>query len=297
MKNLLALGALCAGLAVGCDSAPPADNGGGGGGGGNTVDAGNGGGGGGGNTDAGNGGGGGNTDSGNGGGGGGNRDAGGTTVTPPPPPVNPTPVTEIPGHETMTQDNSPKEGPRLMPQETLIRSYLQLFGGLSPMAFQQRLRGTPTAGQEVLFDTWGDYLSALGVPDYSVDIPRGTQSNALMLSAFERIGAALCERAVENDLRGAALADHVVFRFNLPAGRAVTDAEFATNFDGLHRAFLGYPASLAPATRVTRFRQLYRDASARHEGAGANRTSFNGPQAGWAVVCQGLIRHPEFHLY
>ncbi len=284
-RYLFGATALCVALGVGCDSgsnAPPANNNNNNGGGGNTVtDSGNG-------TPA--------TDTGNGGNGG--SDGGGGPVEPPrTPPVNPTPLGMIPGHETVTQDNSPKEGPRLMPQETLIRSYLQLFGGLSPMAFQTRLRGTVTMGQEVLFDTWGDYLSALGVPDYSVDIPRSTQTNALMLSAFERIGSALCERAVESDLRGAALDQHVVFHFNLPASRAVTDAEFATHFDGLHRMFLGYPANLAAAARLTRFRTLYRDTAARHEAPGTTRTAFNGPQAGWAVVCQGLIRHPEFHLY
>ena len=206
--------------------------------------------------------------------------------------IVPTPVTEIPGHEQLAQDNTPKEPPRLMPAETLIRSYLSLFGGLSPMALQARLRG---ATSDNLFDTWGDYLTALGVPDYAVDIPRSPQTNALMLAAFERIGVALCERAVQNDLRGAAAADRVLFRFDLPAGRALTDDEFLARFDVLHRRVLGYPAALAPDGRLPRFRTLYRNAVAAHADAGAR--SFNGPEAGWASVCEGLIRHPEFHLY
>ena len=208
-----------------------------------------------------------------------------------PTEIAPTPVTSIPGHELIPQDRAPKEPPRLMPAETLIRSYLSLFGGLSPQALQARLRG---ATSDNLFDTWGDYLSALGVPDSAVDIPRAPQTNALMLAAFERIGVALCERAVQADLRGAAPADRVLFRFDLPA-RALTDDEFGARFDVLHRRVLGYPAALAPAGRVPRFRALYRDAVARHADAGAR--TFNGPEAGWASVCEGLVRHPEFHLY
>lgn len=214
--------------------------------------------------------------------------------TPRPAEITPTPVAEIPGHELIAQDHAPKEPPRLMPAETLIRSYLSLFGGLSPMALQTRLRG---ATSDNLFDTWADYLSALGVPDYAVDIPRAPQTNALMLASFERIGAALCERAVLSDLRGAVAVDaRVLFRFELPAGgRALTDEEFGARFDLLHRRVLGYPAALAPEGRVPRFRALYQGAVARHADAGTR--AFNGPEAGWASVCEGLIRHPEFHLY
>jgi hypothetical protein len=214
-------------------------------------------------------------------------------VTPRSTEITPTPVTQIPGHELIPQDRAPKEPPRLMPAETLIRSYISLFGGLSPQALQVRLRG---ATSDNLFDTWGDYLSALGVPDYSVDIPRAPQTNALMLAAFERIGVALCERAVQNDLRGALAADRVLFRFDLPTpARALTDDEFGARFDVLHRRVLGYPAALAPEGRIPRFRTLYRDAVTRHADAGARM--FNGPEAGWASVCEGLVRHPEFHLY
>ncbi|WP_437742083.1 hypothetical protein WME73_42910 [Sorangium sp. So ce302] len=39
-----------------------------------------------------------------------------------------------------------------------------------------------------LFDSWGDYLAALGLPDHGLDLPRATQTNALMLAAFERLG-------------------------------------------------------------------------------------------------------------
>lgn len=209
--------------------------------------------------------------------------------------ITPTPVTEIPGHELIPQDRAPKEPPRLMPAETLIRSYISLFGGLSPQALQTRLRGTTS---DNLFDTWGDYLSALGVPDYAVDIPRAPQTNALMLAAFERIGVALCERAVQSDLRGAvAVNDRVLFRFDVPAGRALTDEEFGARFDALHRRVLGYPAALAPDSRIPRFRTLYRGAVTRHTDADAGARAFNGPEAGWASVCEGLVRHPEFHLY
>ncbi len=224
-----------------------------------------------------------------------------TTPTPgPAAPEGPTPVRprtlhEIPGHESLPQDTTPKEAPRLIAPEVLMRSYLGLFGGLAPLTLQAQLRAMNGAQ---LFDTWNDYLSALGVPDHAADIPRSPQTNALMLAAFERIGVALCDRAVTTDLGATPPARKSVFRFDIPAGtRALTDAEFTTRFDVLHRLFLGYPAALAPTPRTDRFLQLYRGAAARRTGAGAVTTSFSAPQAGWAVVCYGLIRHPEFHLY
>jgi hypothetical protein len=218
-----------------------------------------------------------------------------TTEPEGPQPVRPRTLQEIPGHENLPQDNTPKEAERLVAPEVLMRSYLTLFGGLAPLTLQTQLRAMNGA---TLFDTWNDYLSALGVPDHAADIPRSPQTNALMLAAFERIGVALCDRAVTTDFAATPPARKSVFRFDLPAGgRALTDAEFATRFDVLHRLFLGYPASLAPTARTARFQQLYRDAVARRTGAGAVTTAFSAPQAGWAVVCYGLIRHPEFHLY
>ncbi|MBL8603873.1 MAG: hypothetical protein JNK72_18245 [Myxococcales bacterium] len=220
------------------------------------------------------------------------QDAGGA-VTADVPVLRPRTVQEIPGHESIAQDTAPKEAPRLVPVEALMRSYMTLFGGLSPLQLQTRLRGS--GGN--LFDTWNDYLSALGVPDYAADIPRNEQTNALMLAAFERIGVALCDRAVESDLAAMPPTQKVVFRFDLPANRAVTDAEFATRFDVLHRLFFGYPASLAPPERLPRFRQLLRDAAARRATQPANAPGFNATRASWAVVCYAFVRHPEFHLY
>ena len=61
---------------------------------------------------------------------------------------------------------------------------------------RSRARGGDGAA---LFDTWDDYLSALGFPDYRLDMPAAPQTNALMVAAFERLGVALCDRAVEHD--------------------------------------------------------------------------------------------------
>ncbi|MGZ3421292.1 MAG: hypothetical protein ACXVEE_25675 [Polyangiales bacterium] len=196
------------------------------------------------------------------------------------------PVTAIPGHDGLAQDNSIKEGPRLMPAETYIRSYLQLFGGLSPLDAQTAARGKDLA----LFDRWTDYLAALGLPDYKVDIGRATQTNALMVATFERVGIALCDRAVENDLRGGPL-KKVVFTFDAPA--TLDLAAFTTRFDAMHRTFLGYPAELAPTDRTKRFFDLYTDAVSKQ----AKGLKLSPTEAGWAAVCYGLIRHPEFHLY
>lgn len=229
----------------------------------------------------------------------------GTTAPPPPvdarPPgvvdgaVQQTPVSMLPGHESLGQDTTPKEPGRLISAESFIRSYLSLFGGLAPMELQARLRG---ADGSALFDTWDDYLSALGLPDYRVDVPRGTQTNALMIAAFERVGVALCDRAAESDLHGSsapAVAQRKVYAFALPTTEPDL-AAFTTRFDVLHRTILGYPVRLAPAERAPRFFALYQAAVTRHR-ADPTTARLTPSEIGWSSVCQGLIRHPEFHLY
>lgn len=218
----------------------------------------------------------------------GSEPAGAQTATP-------TPVTSLPGHEHLAEDTTTKAGPRLMPAEVYIRSYMELFGGLAPADIQTELS---RAG---LLDGWLNYLQVLGLPDYRVDMPRGTQTNSLMVAAFERIGIALCDRSVLHDLRGGtALAQRVVFRFDPPAaGAATSAADFAQPFDVLHRRILGYPAAAAPTDRTTRFYALFQQAAANqaHPPDGGTRGMFTPAEAAWAAVCYGLIRHPEFHLY
>ena len=256
--------------------------------------------------------------------------------------------------ETVLQDTTPKADLRMVPPEVYMRTYLELFGGLLPLDAQGKARGAE--GNNV-FDTWDDYVSALGFPDYRLDIPRQTQTNALMVASFERLGVALCDRAVERDLSmigkvpakpGASpppalahsasaapvhsaapahsasahpahsgplpvmsaappppppaaasifvpLKDRVIFAFDPPPG-AMDEAQFAPRFDVLHRTFLGYPAKLAPPEREGRYFELYKDIVANHTKA-LPKSKFSPDQAGWAAVCYGLIRHPEFQLY
>lgn len=205
------------------------------------------------------------------------------------------PVSMIPGHDGLVQDTSPKEGPRMVPPEAYVRTYLSLFGGLSPIDTQLALRGNDGSA---IFDTWNDYLSSLGLPDYRIDIPRQTQTNTLMLATFERLGIALCDRAVEKDLGTMAptIDKRLIFAFDAPA--MLTDlGEFSKRFDVLHRTFLGYPTALGPPTRAQDFFKLYTDVVVRHGMKGAPSSRFKPEQAGWANVCYGLVRHPEFHLY
>ena len=231
------------------------------------------------------------------------------------------PVASIPGHGAVAQDTSPKEDLRLVPAEAYMRTYLELFGGLAPLEVQRRARG---AEGSALFDTWDEYVAALGLPDYRSDLPRSGQTNALMIATFERLGAALCDRALEHDLRpfspvavttpGGApkplekptkpapknllpVTDRIVFAFEVPEGPAIDLAAFTARFDVLHRTFLGYPAALAPPTRVGRFKALYDATVARHLAQGAAPSRLSPAEAGWSAVCQGLVRHPEFHLY
>ncbi len=190
-------------------------------------------------------------------------------------------------------DTSPKARPRMMPSEVYLRAYLTWFGGLAPLDVQARARGRG------LFDAWDDYLAALGLPDYRVDLPRQTQTNTLMLAAFGRLGEALCIRAAEHDLHDKKLApiDRVVFAF-APAGGApnsmINDAQFAERFDVLHRTFLGYPARLAPPDRLARFHALFDAIAQRHAAA---KKPLTAEETAWAAVCSALVQHPEAELY
>ena len=201
------------------------------------------------------------------------------------------PVASLPGHDRVVVDTSPKEDLRMVPPEAYVRTYLQLFGGLSPLAVQKKAKAADGAQ---LFDVWSDYLATLGFPDDKLDLPRAAQTNALMVATYERLGAALCDRAAENDLHGnRPLKERVVFAFE--GTDAKDEVAFGARFDVLHRTFLGYPASLAPASRVSRFYALYKDTVARH--ASDAKPKLSAAETGWAVVCEGLIRHPEFQLY
>jgi hypothetical protein len=198
-------------------------------------------------------------------------------------------------HEVVAEDTAPKAELRLVPPEVYMRTYLQLFGGLAPLDLQKRARGKDGSS---LFDTWDDYVSALGFPDYRSDIPRQIQTNALMVAAFERLGVALCDRALEHDLKSkppVPIGSRLVFDFELPQ-TALDAAGFAARFDVLHRTFLGYPAALAPAERGPRFFGLYQQIVALHTKL-ALQSRLSPSEAGWAAVCYGLIRHPEFQLY
>lgn len=201
---------------------------------------------------------------------------------------------------TLLTDTAPKAELRMVPPEVYMRTYLQLFGGLLPSEVQEKAKGKD--GNQ-LFDTWDDYVSSLGFPDYRLDIPRQTQTNALMVASFERLGIALCDRAVEHDLPELAkaraapppIAQRFVFAFD-PVSGAMNQTQFAQRFDVLHRTFLGYPSQLAPNERVPRYFALYNDILSGHSKADP-KSKFTPEQAAWASICYGLIRHPEFHLY
>jgi hypothetical protein len=183
----------------------------------------------------------------------------------------------------LAQDSSPKEEARILPAEVYLRTYLELFGGGPPLEVQRRARGGG------LFDSWNDYAAALGLPDHRNDLPRASQSNALMVATADRLATALCVRAAEHDLRGAP-GPRLIFDF--PATRPSTAAAFAPLFDVLHRTFLGYPAALAPAGRTAAFFALFQATAVRHKPG-----ALAPVEAGWVAVCLGLARHPEFNTY
>ena len=212
--------------------------------------------------------------------------------------VAPSPNQQAPSIGEVAEDATLKEDARLVPAEAYIRTYLTLFGGLAPMEVERRARG---ADGSLLFDAWNDYLVALGLPDYRVDIPRSSQTNAIMLGAFERLGAALCDRAMEHDWPSPKappppIEKRLIYAFDAP-GEALSRSDFAPRFDILHRTFLGYPSSLAPTDRVARYHRLFRDIVSRHTAKDAPKSRLTPEQAGWVAVCEGLVRHPEFHFY
>lgn len=199
-------------------------------------------------------------------------------------------VTDLPGHEGLAVDGRRKERPRTMAAEVYLRSYAMLFGELSPIDVAQAAAGKD---RSELFESWSAYVGALGLPNYADDLARSSDTNALMLATYERLGIALCDRAVERDLRGGS--PRAVFDFDL-APDPLERSGFDTRFDVLHRTFLGYPAKLA-GTRADRFHSLFSRVLTGHGAAGAASSRFSSAEAGWAVVCYALVRHPEFHLY
>jgi hypothetical protein len=206
--------------------------------------------------------------------------------------VAPSPPEPLPAARQVAIDTTPKERRRMISPEMYLRAYLGWFGNLAPLDVQKR------AQPKNLFDAWDDYLAALGLPDYRIDLPRQTQSNTLMMATIGRLGEALCLRAAEHDLHGSnksappPIAQRVVFAFDAVAQPAA--AQFADRFDVLHRMFLGYPARLAPPDRVARFFQLYQQVAARHASA---KNPLTADETAWAAVCAALVQHPEATLY
>ncbi len=204
------------------------------------------------------------------------------------------PVEAIPGHESL-QDNSPKEGPRLLPGEVYLRTINRMLGDVTPLEAEAIMRADEPAS---LFDRWADYIASLGLPDYQNDVNRAVSTNSLMVATCERLAIAVCIRTAEKELRPGAppIEKRKVYAFD-PTPNPPTDAEFDARFDVLHRTFLGYPAHLAETTdRSLRFRNLYRQAVARGAGETVSR-KLTPTEQGWVAVCYGLARHPEFHLY
>jgi hypothetical protein len=203
------------------------------------------------------------------------------------PSLEPSAPRPLPPAQTVAIDTTPKERRRMMPPEIYLRAYLTWFGGLAPLDVQNKARG------KQMFDAWDDYLAALGLPDYRVDLPRASQSNTLMAATLGRLGEALCVRAVEHDLRGKVRADQrVVFAFEPKA--SPSDAEITERVDVLHRTFLGYPLALAPPDRTTRIVALYKQVATHHAG---KKNPLTADETAWAAVCSALVQHPETELY
>jgi hypothetical protein len=196
--------------------------------------------------------------------------------------VNPSAPQPLPPAREVVLDTTPKERRRMVPPEVYLRAYLGWFGGLAPLDVQAR------AKPKGLFDAWDDYLAALGLPDYKIDLPRQTQSNTLMLATLGRLGEALCVRAAEHDLH--AKQPPVLFTFD---ARVQSFEDFVPRFDVLHRTFLGYPVRLAPPDRAQKFFALYSEVAGHHRA----KAPLSPDETAWAAVCSALVQHPEAELY
>lgn len=183
-------------------------------------------------------------------------------------------------------DQTPKAQRRMVPPEVFLRGYLAWFGADSPRDAFLRARGAD------LFDSWHDYLGALGLPDHHVDTPRLDQSNTVMSAVVGRLAEALCVRSAEHDLRsGVPIGERRIFAFDVDD--IATVKAFSPGFDVLHRTFLGYPAALAPPARVERFFTLFKHVVANHRPG----EKLSPQVAGWAAVCTALVQHPEARSY
>jgi hypothetical protein len=192
-----------------------------------------------------------------------------------------------------------------MTAESLVASYTAIFGDLMDLDAREQ---ADRQSRSARYYGWSERLSALGLPDYTRDLPRVTQTNTIMVGAFEQIASTLCDRAALRDLvptrasvkaiapeqQALAYVDaQRVFDFE-PKLAPLAESDFGPRFDVLHRTFLGYPAGLGPPERTHEFFVLYKDVEQRH-GA-ANRGHMPHVVA-WSAVCQALTRHPEFHHY
>ena len=202
--------------------------------------------------------------------------------------IEPTTPRPLPEHKEMAIDTTPKERRLMVPPEVYLRAYMTWFGGLAPLDVQAKARG------KALFDAWDDYLAAMGLPDYRVDLPRATQSNTLMAATLGRLGEALCMRAAERDLHGKLPVDQrVVFAFDVKP--KPSDADLTERLDVLHRTFLGYPVKLAPPGRADRMVELWKKVAAHHQGK--KGAPLSPDELAWAAVCTALVQHPEAELY
>jgi uncharacterized protein (DUF1501 family) len=98
-----------------------------------------------------------------------------------------------------------------------LRSLLVWFGEVTPLEAQRLASGGN------LFDSWRDYLSMLGLPDYRGDIPRAEQSNAMMQATLGRLAEALCIKTAARELKaGGPVDSRNIYAFEIVA-RPSTD--------------------------------------------------------------------------
>ena len=114
---------------------------------------------------------------------------------------------------------------------------------------------------------------------------------------MQDVGAAVAEmeRAVlELGLKGLMIDDHVNGRtYDHPDFRPFWRA--AEELGAVILFHQGGPTVVT--ARTNDYFKLYTDTVTLHSAKDAAKSRFTPDEAGWAAVCYGLVRHPEFHLY
>ena len=184
----------------------------------------------------------------------------------------------------------------MVPPEVTMRTYLHLFGALAPLEFQKGARGATARASSTRGTTTSPRSGSPTIASTSPARRRPTRSWWPPSSASASRSATARSSTTGKEDAAEPVQERVIFAFDPPKGHVSTAQTSLRGSTCLHRTFLGYPARSRRRERSQRFYALYETIAKEHAKA-APKSRFTPDEAGWAAVCYGLVRHPEFHLY